>query len=152
MPVTDFKFTFCDDYNGLKSISSSNANVTNADGDSIHDMGARKDAWGTAKNPNIGRGKTKYLNIVCTTDFASAGSPAITIDLHSADASSMSSPTTHLTIVTDKTPNAGDIIASKALGNEDFKRYMALNVAVATADLTAGKISAWIGNEPLIAP
>lgn len=139
MAILDSKLVFAqaDTLSGISA--SSNANI----GDII-DLGIGRDWYDTALTPNIGEGGNLWLNVKCDgEDFASAGSPVVTIDLHASAAEAMTSPTTLLTVVTDKTPNDGDNIYRAKVPAGTVKRYLALNVATTNA-LTAGKISAWI--------
>ncbi|MBU2527631.1 MAG: hypothetical protein KKC03_13630, partial [Bacteroidetes bacterium] len=80
---------------------------------------------------------------------ASAGSPVVTIDLHTSAVETMSSASTLLTFVTDKTPNIGDIIGSAVLPSGTVKQYICGNVAV-TAALTAGKLDMFLSLSPLM--
>lgn len=143
MSIMDAKLTFCESFS-LASISlNSNSNVTN-----VLDLGAGRDWYDTAKTPDIGNGTPVYLNIICEDeDFASAGSPVVTIDLHASASASMASADTLITTVTDKTPNDGDTILKAAIPLGAVKQYMTVNVAT-TAVLTAGKITAYLDLGP----
>jgi hypothetical protein len=125
----------------LSSISFGNAAYTRSP---AIDLGIGTTGLGVEQTPDIGESGDLDLVVYCTEDFATAGSPAVTIDLHSSAASNMGTPSTHHTVVLDKTPNAGDVLARLPLAKETILRYLNLNVAVATADFTGGKISAWI--------
>lgn len=139
MAILDAKFIFGIEKTLASISASSNANI----GDVIN-IGVGRDFYDTVLTPNIGEGGNLWLNVKCDgEDFASAGSPVVTIDLHASAAEAMSSPTTLLTVVTDKTPNSGDNIYRAKIPAGTVKQYLALNVAT-TAALTAGKISAWI--------
>ena len=140
--LLDAKLIFCEDFD-IDAISfGSAANVT-----SVIDMGAGKDEWGAALAvPGVGFSGLEW-NVLCEKeDFASAGSPVITIDLHASATENMASPVTLLSVVSDKTPNAGDLLFSGKVPKVPADlRYFAVNVAVATADYTAGQITSWLG-------
>ena len=61
----------------------------------------------------------------------------------------MSSASTLLTMVTDQTPNIGDVIGSKVVPAGTVKQFVCTNVAVTTA-LTAGKIESYLSLSPLV--
>ena len=140
--LLDAKLLFCQDFD-LDAISaSSNANMT-----SVLDMGAGKDSWKAALLvPGIGFSGLEW-NVMCEGEaFASAGSPAITIDLHASAAAAMSSPVTLLSFGCVK----GDGTIGKLMFSGKVPkvpadlRYFAVNVATTTA-LTAGQITSWLG-------
>lgn len=140
--LLDAKLMFKDDWD-LAAIGVGNENSD------VIDRGAGKDAFDNAVAVEaLARGGQAYLQIVCTEDFASGGAPGVTIDLHCSAAEGMTSPDTIITKTTDATPNAGDILCNEAIPIQDLKRYMAVNIAVATAALTAGKVSAFINIVP----
>ena len=139
MSIIDSKLLF-----GIeKTLASISASSNSYIGDTIN-FGAGRDFYDTALTPDVGEGGNLWLTVYCDgEDFASAGSPVVTIDLHASAASSMGSPSTLLTFVTDKTPNDGDVIGRAKLPAGTIKQYVGLNVATTNA-LTGGKISAWI--------
>lgn len=95
--------------------------------------------------PNIGEAGWLMWNVICeNTDFASVGSPVVTIDLHAAAATGMASPDTIATLITDKTPNDGDVIGRVPVPMGTFKQFAMVNVATTSA-LTAGAITSWLG-------
>ena len=147
--ILDYFNMLCES-DSIKSISSSASYI----GD-ILDLsgGLPTDAWGTAITPDKGEGTTLYWVVQCEdTDFASSGSPVITIDLHTSNSYSTSdlsgTISTLATMVTDKTPNDGDIIGAIPLPKGTIKRYLQVNVASASGELTAGKITSFLTTNP----
>lgn len=144
MSLQDKKLVFADDFAMSGVSASSNSNLTD-----IIDTGSTLvDAFGTSITNDFGNSGEIFLNIVCTTDFASSGSPAVTFDLHASATENMASPDTIMTVATDKTPNAGDVILSQAVPAGTIKEFLAVNAATTDA-LTAGKVTAWLANYPV---
>lgn len=141
--ILDHALLFCKEF-AITSISAgSNAYVSDPSSNSPIDIGIGTDEWGVAKNAELGESGDLDLVVLCDgADFACSGSPAITIDLHASAASSMGTPDTLITFATDKTPNNGDVLFRGPLPKGNTKRYLNINVAVATAKLSGGKITA----------
>jgi len=130
------------DAGAISASSNSNTDILN--------LGIMEDAFGTALTPDISNDGEIWWSVVCAAeDFASAGSPVVTIDLHCSAAEGMSSASTILTFVTDKTPNIGDVIGSQVIPTGTIKQYMTTNVATTDA-LTAGKIDSFLSLSPLV--
>lgn len=129
----------------LTGISASSTSIVSAS--LVLDFGASgKNAHGDSLGQNLGEGGQLALNIVCEDqDFAGASAvPTFTL-LTANDASLSSGAVTLATIVTDETPNDGDTIGRVKLAAGVSKRYVGLKMKAGTAALSAGKITAWIG-------
>jgi len=130
------------DVGAMSASSNSNTDILN--------IGIGVDAFGTSQTPDISNDGEIYWNVACVDeDFASAGSPVVTIDLHTSTVVGMTSASTLLTVATDKTPNIGDVITSQIVPAGTVKQFIATNVAV-TAALTAGKIESFLSLSPLV--
>jgi hypothetical protein len=108
------------------------------------------DAFKTAKTPDWADGQPVYLVIKCEDqDFAGTEGAVVNIALRtSAETTLASGHTVLLTVVTDITPNDGDLIACVAVPQAAIKRYMGIWVDVDTQDLSAGKITAYLSLSP----
>ncbi|RKY06602.1 MAG: hypothetical protein DRP56_07100, partial [Planctomycetota bacterium] len=131
----------------LASISASGTSIIDAS--KVLDFGiGGKNAFGTAIGPNVGEGGNVSWNVVCEDeDFAAGGSAAVTMSLVTANDASLSSGAVVLAAVSgiDATPNDGDTIIRMDVPRGATKRYLGMKVLVATAALTTGKVTAWIG-------
>lgn len=108
-------------------------------------LGSDEHAAGT-RTPDIGEAGGIMWYCACEDeDFASGSSPVVTIDLHASAAEGMTSPDTLATIVTDKTPNDGDILGRKWVPAGEIKQYVATVLHV-DATLSAGKITSYLGD------
>ena len=150
MAIMDAKLLLSED----QSIATSSVgtvvstNVVDLDG------GNSQDAFGNATTPNVGEGGGLSFNVKCTAeDFAAGASdaPAVTVKLTTADntgfsASSSGNVTTLFASgAFDKTKNAGDDLVRVKVPAGTVYRYVRAEYAVATAVLTAGKVTAWLG-------
>jgi len=95
---------------------------------------------------NIGVGDDLYLYIICTTTAQSAGASTVTFTLETDDNSSFSSVTTPYTTaaIPKASLTAGTEVVKVKLPITTYERYLRVNVAVATANLTAGAFSAYL--------
>lgn len=143
MSIMDAKLTMADS-DTLASIS---AGSTSTVGDVI-DLGQGKNAFGETHTPDIGEAADLTFNVACEDeDFASSGSPVVTISLVTAASASLSSGAVTLaSVITDKTPDDGDVIGRLKVPKGTVKQYVATRVTVASATLTAGKVTTWIDN------
>jgi hypothetical protein len=92
-----------------------------------------------------GDGGSLFLHVNVGTTFVSAGASTLVITLESDDNTSLSSATTHYTspAIAKATLVAGyDFYIPMPAGN--YQRYLALRYTTATADFSAGTISATI--------
>jgi len=71
----------------------------------------------------------------------------VTYSLVTSAAEALTSSTTIITFTGDKTPNDGDVLKRQKLPAMAYKRYVGLKVGIATAVLTAGQITAWLGGD-----
>lgn len=130
------------DAGAILASSNSNTNILN--------LGIGEDAFGSSQTPDISNDGEIWWNVACVAeDFASIGSPVVTIDLQTSAVVGMSSASTLLTLITDKTPNIGDVIGAVVVPAGTVKQYLTTNVAV-TAALTAGKIDSFLSLSPLV--
>ena len=101
---------------------------------------------------NFGAGRPLYLYILVTTAMVSAGSATLTIALESDDNTSLSSATSHQTIVTAVT--AATMVAGYWLAKGivipqgSYQRYVGLRYTTNTSDFETGNISAWLSDIP----
>jgi hypothetical protein len=120
--------------------TSSNASTNSID----LDGGLAKDAWGTEKRGDPGASEL-WLNVVVTTTVESSGAATVTFALqHSTDDSSWSNTIIVTAAIGKATLVAGYNVIRVPLPR-GLNRYVQMNYAVATAALTAGAFSAWIG-------
>jgi hypothetical protein len=114
-----------------------------------------------ATSRDIGNGEPTYLVITTDTEVITAGSAGtITIKLASdaqAAIATDGSATVHLTtaaLVTDDAAvnsavlNAGGVIMVAALPRGTYERYLGILATVATTEVTAGKINAFLTSDP----
>lgn len=115
----------------------------------VYDLGTGYDGHpplpGNAKIPRIGDSlRPPWLHVRCVDeDFAGSGL-TITIRLRTHTAVGVASGDAVITIVTDETPNDGDVIYSGPLPAFTYKRYLGITVEGSGAGLTAGYIRAWL--------
>lgn len=92
-------------------------------------------------------GKVAWQVICEDEDFASAGTPVITYLLVTADNAALDSGNVTLATVVNSTlvEDGDQILRGFVPPGRVCKRYLGLKATVGTADLTAGKVTAWIG-------
>ena len=94
--------------------------------------------------PDFGAGTQKFFNVVVNTAFTSAGSATLSVSLQeSADASTYSAIATTAAIAVASL-TAGKVLMTIPLP-PDHERYYKLVYTIGTADMTAGKLDAWVG-------
>jgi len=143
--IRDTLTTFCD----AESVAMAAGNTVVGD---VIDLGA--------VSRNIGMSRQMYLVLVCTTSIITAGGAGtIKFTLESDSTADLAtSATTHWdsgTFVTDgddaNALDAGDLIAVVALpmGNvSEYERYLGIRATVATQEVTAGAIDAFLTLDP----
>lgn len=138
MTIMDAKLVFSEDQDIHANVGANN------DSENVPDLGIGKDGFGVAVDPGVDEEGESWLNIQIGTSFAGAGS-VVTITLVTDDNLSFSSPTTLRTYTTAVGTNsaAGDFIAREPMP-AGLQRYAKLNFAVATANLTAGVVNAYV--------
>ena len=138
MPILDRLTTFCD------STSLGTAQTTAKVGtelDCSHSPSSVRD---------LGAGKPIWLVIQVRTAVTSGGSATVNIQLASSDSTNLtSSATTHyqtgaIAVASLTTAFRREIL----LPAEAYKRYVGIVRTVATADLTAGAIDAYLTDKP----
>ncbi len=139
-----------DAFNMLADASAMPLSQTTAVVGTVLDFGSvgNKDAFGEAILRNINEGGRNAWNMICEDeDFASSGSPVITYYLVTADNDVLTSNAVVLDEVADDTQyKDGEQILRRPLpAGRVGKRYLGILAKVGTADLTAGKITAWLG-------
>lgn len=126
-------------YDKLNTFGTDQAVTATAASTDIIDLGATRD---------LGNGEPLELVVLVTETATSGGSSTVTIDLQTDDNSSFSSAAT--------LASSGAIAkASITAGTELFRikvplnveRYLRLYYTVATADLTAGKFTAFLAHD-----
>lgn len=91
-----------------------------------------------------------YAWVHTTLDSAAEGA-TLDVTLESADNTSLSTPTVHMTLpqVPEAALAAGYWAAKGVpIPNGDYKRYLGLRFTVGGEDFTSGKISAWLSDTP----
>ena len=120
-------------------------------GDVVYFGGSTYNAFGDAQTPDINNQGGLYFNIICEDeDFATSGSPVVTVTLvTAADASLSSGAVTLMTKALDGTPNDGDILYSAQIPAGTVKAYIGTKVQIATAAMTAGKLTTFLSLHPV---
>jgi hypothetical protein len=140
--ILDAKLIFAQDFDLTTITVGTNANLTN-----IIDLGVGKTAFDAALAthvmPNAWR---PVVQMVCSTSCGSAGTPAVTVEVRTSASSDLSTPTVLFTSTTAlvKTKVAGDVIFRFPIPMGDLLRYIGVNIAVATAAFSSGKVDAFI--------
>lgn len=110
----------------------------------VIDTGVGSNWFGSAVPADYGEGGDLWLNILCTTTTASAGASTVTFALQdSADNASFADTAVKTGAIGKATLVAGYTVLRVPLP-PDLRRYIRVAYTVATADLTAGKFSAFI--------
>ena len=138
MSIKDFKLEMCND----EALGTSQAGATLI-GDYI-DLGAMKDAWGSAITPDIGEAGELWLNVKVSTAITSSGSPAVTVALYHHTAAAVASGAVLMTHTAVGETVAGVTLIRAKLPAGTINRYLGICPAIVTADLTAGSVDAWI--------
>ncbi len=144
MAIRDALLIMGDNFDAGAISASSNSNTD------ILNIGIGVDAFGGAQTPDISNDGEIWWNVACVEeDFASAGSPVVTIKLNTSAVVGMSSASTLLTLTTDSTPNIGDVIGAVVVPSGTVEQFVTTNIAV-TAALTAGKVESYLSLSPLV--
>lgn len=129
------------------SLTGISAGSTSIIGDVLN-FGSLTGAFGASKTPDIGVGEEVEFKCICQdTAFTSSGSPSITIALvTAADASLSSGAVTLLSLagIVKASGTDGAVLLHGKVPPTVVKQYIGTKVTVATAALTAGKISSWL--------
>lgn len=139
MTVIDYILEFCED----KAITSKGTTLVTP----RKDLGSGYDAFGSAQISIPGRSRGLMLNIFVTTKFTGAAASA-TLKARLVQATAAASAT--YTLVqesaeyTPATLVAGYKMAQWPLAITSLQ-YLALQFVVGVTNMTAGKVSAWIG-------
>lgn len=126
-------------------IFSDSAAVTATAISNVIDLGA------TPTTRNLGAGEPIYLMIVVEETTASAGATTVDFTLESDSTADLAtSPTTHITVsgVAKATLVDGYRVFAGALPSGNYERYLGVRYTVNTANLTAGKFSAFLTPKP----
>lgn len=138
----------------LAMFSDQQALLGTADSENILDMGAGVDRWGVARvAPELADGKPLYLNICCPVALDSAGEAAtLTVALSSCATVGGSYVAAWTSAaIAEAALVAGHIIAAIPIP-AGLSRFWKLTYTVGTENFTSGKVSAWVGFEPLRSP
>ena len=98
---------------------------------------------------NIGVGEEMYLVVIVTTAFTDTGSDStVAVTLETDDNTSMSSPTTILTLGTFAALSAAGTRFVVRLPVATYERYIGVRYTVANGNLTTGAITAFLTKNP----
>jgi hypothetical protein len=110
--------------------------------------GLTKNEWGTAIDKEIGEGGKVWLNVKVTEKFTSNGAGTLDAKFEHSDDDSSYSSVLSSGALAKTTLVAGYNIHRVAVPANSLKRYVRMNYTVATAAMTAGKITATIDKNP----
>lgn len=124
-----------------QAITTGAANSTN-----VIDLNAGTDGLGSAKQSNPGESGKIWLFVRVTTLFTSGGAGTLAVKLQdSADNVTFADTEIETGAIALATLVAGYSIIRVAIPAE-LRRYLKLVYTVATADMTAGAVDAWLGH------
>lgn len=137
MSMIDAKLLFSEDQ--------AETTVAAHDSDNIIDLGAGKDEWGDATDPELAL--DSRLNVVVTEAFTTSASGTLAVKLQDSPDNSTWADTgisVGATAVADLT--LGKVLLQTGLPR-GLDRYLKMVYTIGTGVMTAGKLTAWIGNE-----